>query len=434
MIVAQLSQQVSQECPLCALVSKRKHWLRVEKCANYILTELEILADKRARSVQLFQSEDNRMKDLRIVLCTGIDKTSKLKVLQAAKAVGANYRGGVSLHVYDFWQTLQEVAQEKGKVGKRETITQLPPRELESLRELTCYRIGEKFGDEIANEQKRAKHVAVVVTRTIAPSPSGFIRTLDRTHQVFDAEACISIIDNVERMQNNLASDSVWGPLRFSKEEVLLRRQDEIANTEDWSNATSGVGKHFVLAVNEPPETLLGLLFPCVVGQEANRRVYISFPITHADEELKKKKQEFVARLRQRYVVFDPWSITEYDVALSEYKEAKQPEDIDSATKWLEKLGPVTVDNDYRLISQSDEIVVFYPSTRVKVQNSGGDWVDAEQKVLSAGVIAEMIHAKNEQRAVRALWLSEQMPSPFFFRYCDSPIFKTEEEFFKRLG
>jgi len=216
-------------------------------------------------------------------------------------------------------------------------------------------------------------------------------------------------------MQSSLAKDSVWGPQNLSREEVLSRRQEELKNTEKWSRTEIGAGAYFLIAVNEPPETLLGLLFPAHHAPEAKRRVYISFPITHADEAIKQKKQQFVARLRERWVVFDPGSVTEYDVAVSEYKKASQPEEVDKARKWLEKLGPVTVDNDYQLITQSNGIVVYYPSTPVRVQDSRGEWADAEQKVLSAGVIAEMIHAKREQRSVQALWLSQQLPSPFFF-------------------
>lgn len=76
------------------------------------------------------------MKDLRFVLCTGIDKRCKLAVLNGAKGAAPNFLPGIGLFIYDFWETLKEVAQQKGYVGKRETITELPRRELSSLREL----------------------------------------------------------------------------------------------------------------------------------------------------------------------------------------------------------------------------------------------------------------------------------------------------------
>jgi hypothetical protein len=215
----------------------------------------------------------------------------------------------------------------------------------------------------------------------------------------------------------------------------LSRRQEEIANSEDWSKNNID-GKHFLLAAEEPPETLLDLLFPSVRGPDARKKVYLSFPITHADETIRHKKADFLQRLRKHWVVFDPGSVTEYDVALNSYRAAAsgRAEDASDQREWVEKLGPITVDNDFRLIDQCDGIAVYYPSTQVKIQNSEGAWVEAEHKVLSAGVIAEMIHAKGGLRSVEALWLSDQVPSPFFSRFCDQPIFRTEEEFFERLS
>jgi len=374
------------------------------------------------------------MKGLRIVLCTGIDKRSKLQALAAAKEAATAFMEGAALHVFDFWETLKEAAQERGYVGKRETITELPRRELSSLRENACFRIGEKFDAELGEVADRSKHVAIVVTRTMAPSPSGFIRTLDETHEVFGAEACITVTDNVQRIEQNLREDPVWAKLSLPRKEVLARRQDEIENAEQWCANAIGRGKHFLLAVNEPPETLLGILFPTVSDINRRKRVYLSFPITHADESTRSKKQEFLSKLRAHWVAFDPGTVTEYDDALKEYTDAADAETKETARLWVERLGPVTVDNDYRLITQSDGIVVYYPSIRVRVQDTNGEWVDAEHKVLSAGVIAEMIHAKTEQRTVEALWLSDRMPSPFFYRYCDLPVFRSEAEFLERLG
>lgn len=134
------------------------------------------------------------MKELRIVVCTGIDKACKLTVLQAAKAFAPTYMRGAALHVYDFWEALQGVAQEKGYVGRRETITELPRRELKSLRELAYRRIAEKFDAEIEDKGQRSDHVAIVVTRTIAPSPGGFIRTLDETHLAGKLEPLTSAV------------------------------------------------------------------------------------------------------------------------------------------------------------------------------------------------------------------------------------------------
>ncbi len=370
---------------------------------------------------------------LRIVLCTGIDKGIKLEVLRRAQEAAPRFLDGARIHVYDFWETLQKVARESGCLGKRETITALPPGKLMPLRKNACFEIADTFAHEIAEVPDLSKHVAIVVTRTIAPGKSEFITTLDDTHAVFDAEACFNIIDNVVQMQTRLLADPVWQHHASKLQNVLELRQQELGNSERWCESSIGIDRHFLVAAGEPPETILGLLFPSVAEPLRRRRVYLSFPITHATEQIRQKKEEFLSRLRGQWVVFDPFSITEYDRAFGEYKSATETDHV-SRQQWLERLGPVTVANDYRLVSQSDGIVVFYPSVQVRVQKNQNEWVEDEKKILSAGVIAEMIHAKNEQRDVQALWLSDQLPSPFFSYYCDKPIFRTEAEFFEHLS
>jgi len=373
------------------------------------------------------------MRNLRIVLCTGIDKACKLELLRKVQAC-ASASGKGQVHVYDLWESIRKVAESKGYSGSRIRITDLPPEELELLRELACVRVAEDFDTRIRGASDRSWHVALLHTRTISPRRSGFVKTLDKTQLALDPEDCWSVIDNVESMHANLLNDPVWSSHVSNLDQVLDRRQEEIANTEHWCDENIGSRHHYLIAAKESPETLLGLLFPLAGAKEKKGKVYLSFPITHADEKIKKRKQEFVARLRQHYVVFDPFSVTEYDVAFSRYQMANASAEKQSQRAWLEKLGAVTVDNDYRLVKQSDGVVVFYPSMAVKVEDSNGEWIDAEQKILSAGVMAEMIYASRLQRTVEALWLSDKVPSPFFTQHCSSPVFKSEEEFFKHLG
>jgi len=231
-------------------------------------------------------------------------------------------------------------------------------------------------------------------------------------------------------MHANLTKDTVWSTHIHDLDQVLDRRQEEIANTEHWCDLCIKPGHHYLLSANESPETMLGLLFPPKGAKEKRRKVYLSFPITHADEKTKQGKQEFVAKLRQQYVVFDPFNITEYEVAMSRYQTATTAAEKERQRDWLEKLGSVTVDNDFRLVKQSDGVVVYYPSTAVRIEDGRGGLVDVEHKVLSAGVMAEMIYARRLGRTVEALWLSDKIPSPFFTQQCTSPVYKTEKDFF----
>ena len=82
----------------------------------------------------------------------------------------------------------------------------------------------------------------------------------------------------------------------------------------------------------------------------------------------------------------------------------------------LDHIDGQIVDRDYKLIAQSQTVVVYYPTT-----------------TLSAGVICEMKEAIHMGKRVYALWLPEQPPSPFFTRYC-TRWFREEEALFDVPG
>jgi adenylate kinase len=81
----------------------------------------------------------------------------------------------------------------------------------------------------------------------------------------------------------------------------------------------------------------------------------------------------------------------------------------------LDHIDGQIVDRDYKLIAQSQTVVVYYPTT-----------------TLSAGVICEMKEAIHMGKRVYALWLPEQPPSPFFTRYC-TRWFREQEALFAYL-
>ena len=74
----------------------------------------------------------------------------------------------------------------------------------------------------------------------------------------------------------------------------------------------------------------------------------------------------------------------------------------------MQYMADQTVARDYKLIKQSDFVVVYYPTT-----------------VLSAGVISEMIYAVANGKQVFAVWLPPTEPSPFFSYYCTAPVFRS---------
>jgi hypothetical protein len=279
----------------------------------------------------------------------------------------------------------------------------------------------------------------------MAPARGDFYITLDESHlRRIAPECCFTVIDDVQTMTSNLKQDEAWGPLNLDEMAVLDKRQEEIKNAEQWcENNLGSRTRHLLLAVNEPPQTLLGSLFPGLEHPSRKKRFYLSFPITEADPKLESARTKFRDKLRQQFVIFDPGTIREYDKARKDYLEetslargAKKPKAENRRRTNLEELltelGNVTVVNDLRLINQSDGIVVYYPSRAVKVQDSQGRWKEdpVEIKVLSAGVINEIIHASTHGKKVYLLWLSAKIPSPFLSFHADKPIFPSEKEFF----
>ena len=78
----------------------------------------------------------------------------------------------------------------------------------------------------------------------------------------------------------------------------------------------------------------------------------------------------------------------------------------------LRHISDQIVFRDYKLIAQSDIVVVFYDAL-----------------VPSPGVISEMNYALQTGKRVYGVWLPTSPPSPFFTRYC-TRVFATADELF----
>jgi adenylate kinase len=225
---------------------------------------------------------------------------------------------------------------------------------------------------------------------------------------------------------------------------------------------------HYLIGRRQGPETLHRL-----ISAPRTTTTYLSYPMTHLQgEELLSRLEAFRQRLRQRVIVFDPAAVDDFTMDVdapvgfsdgsvqagaigatlaSTKLEGDVPEGAASigafggvggpASKTgrardlildarppgehglarpenpenLEHIDGQIVDRDYKLIEQSQTVVVYYPTT-----------------TLSAGVICEMKEAIHRGKRVYALWLPESPPSPFFTRYC-TRWFREEEALFAYL-
>jgi adenylate kinase len=81
----------------------------------------------------------------------------------------------------------------------------------------------------------------------------------------------------------------------------------------------------------------------------------------------------------------------------------------------LQHIADQIVARDYKLICQSDLVVVFY-----------------DIAVPSPGVVSEMNYALHSGKRVYGVWLPETEPSPFFTRYC-TRSFRSADELFEHF-
>jgi adenylate kinase len=277
----------------------------------------------------------------------------------------------------------------------------------------------------------------------------------------------VTITDGILSIRQRLTEER-WR--RVTINNLLWWRDVERALTEmmaAWQRKP-----HYLIGRRQGPETLYRVMF-----EPQTTTAYLSYPMTHLQgEKLLAQLERFRQRLRQRVVVFDPAAVDDFtldvDAPVGFSDGSVQAADI-GATLTSTKLegdagaspdgggagpgplggvgspasksgrarelildarppgeqGPARQENpenldhidgqivvrDYKLIEQSQTVVVYYPTT-----------------TLSAGVICEMKEAIHRGKRVYALWLPDQPPSPFFTRYC-TRWFREEEALFAYL-
>lgn len=139
------------------------------------------------------------------------------------------------------------------------------------------------------------------------------------------------------------------------------------------------------------------------------------------------------------YVVFDPASIDDAKHVGELHEKLRSKTGTITERELFriaEVVGDHTVDLDYRLIEQSNMVVVRYPSVEYK------KFIEEKDKVapaiyvpLSAGVICEMVWGHNKGKKVFAAWLPKNIkPSPFFRYHCKpQPFFTSEDDLLSYL-
>jgi hypothetical protein len=236
----------------------------------------------------------------------------------------------------------------------------------------------------------------------------------------------VTIDHELKAVKENLDRDKFQRFPNITLAEITKWRQREIEGTKRWAGKFKK--PHFVIARNEPIETLHGVLFT-----EA-KKIYFCYPTSYVSPSEVNKAKKLLKKLRSMgYTVFDPGSVgdEEYISQLSGDFKSKKRSTARSKQELLYLARTVSnylIFLHYRLIGQSDMVVVRYPPVAYEPYIAEErQAIPAMYGPLSAGVLCEMARASEESKKVLAVWLPRVSPSPFFSYHC-SRLFSVEQE------
>lgn len=365
------------------------------------------------------------------VVCTGMSGTGRLDYVREVAALA--HRHGQEVAVFDVKEIMFRIAADRGQPVEEETILDTAGSTLEALRAAAL--------EQVLRLAETTPHF-ILATHALFRWRNALIPGFDvhYLNQV-QPDLYVTISDTITAIKGRLDRQARWR--HYSYHDLLMWRDEETFVTEMMASFQRK--PHYLIARDQPPETLYRLIFRPEVPT-----VYRSYPITHIVDQpdLQAECEALGTQLDERFVVFDPMAIKDSQAPQQATASSTAPTDgagetqssgdeeealpstailtersADAATftpAEVQYMADQTVARDYKLIKQSDFVVVYYPTT-----------------VLSAGVISEMIYAVAHGKQVFAVWLPSTEPSPFFSYYCTAPVFRSTEAlfaYFERTG
>ena len=323
------------------------------------------------------------------VLCSGTRGSGQVEYLERVLTL---LKHEEQLNIIDVGKKMEEISEERRKSVPRERFLDTGP-----MQEMLCGWAFERIKREIDGGPKDAVNVVVAhlsIRRRFALSPGCDVASV----KMLKPDMIVNIVDTIGEVQRRLSESNTWARWNDISELIAWREEEILAShlVAAYEDAA-----FYVIPHSEPRDTLYGLLF-----RGDLHRIYLSYPITNLMkserwEEFKPDLEALRDTLRQHYVLFDPLSIKDLQPLPTDIGEADE-----------QSLRAQTVLRDYRLIDQSDFLVVYYP-----------------EEARSCGVMAEMRYAKQHGRPVYAV-IHET--SPFLPEFVDHP-FETSEALLEHL-
>ncbi len=295
---------------------------------------------------------------------------------------------------YDIGDTIFEIAKELNIKLSNEKVLDMDPRILKLLRELSFQRILMR-----SSKQKNTILSLHLTFRWHRRLMAGFSFTeLDQ----FTPDIYININDELKSIIDCMKKD------KWARELSLETVNTWIDEEEFTTKLLADLHKKpfYLVPKNMDLNQILELI------NTNKKKAYLSYPITLLEKtqpEKIEKIRKFGDQLKKELIIFDPLYISDL-LDIENLKKKKGTLPIETVTEEAEKMTKErVVARDFQFIDQSDYVIVYYPT-----------------KLLSAGVMSEIVHAYAHNKEVYAIYPFEI--SPFLEYYC-TKIFKSIEEF-----
>lgn len=235
------------------------------------------------------------------VVVTGQSGLAKRKYLESVKTMAEE--NDKHLEIFSVGQRMiLEREKATGEELNIDRILNLPYNELSLLRRLALSKI---------IEESKAMSNCILDTHALFRWRNALIPAFDIDQlRDFHPQMFVTLIDDLDNIYKRIQEkeETIWK--RQTLKDIVIWREEEIVMTDtiaDLINAdeTKRV-PHYILTRSSSPEVLYKLMF---VGDQ--KKVYTSFPISGMGEKEQEETEEFRKVLAERFIVFDPYTITE---------------------------------------------------------------------------------------------------------------------------
>jgi adenylate kinase len=345
-------------------------------------------------------------------ICTGVSGTERVgyidDVVRMARAAGRDVR------VFDVRESMFQIANDVGEPVEEETILDMFPPALVLLRAAALEKIS-SLVEQLADDTDW-----IIITHAVFRWRNTLISGFDPFYlSRLKPDLFLTVTSGAQSVLERLRRHPRWESTTV--EDVLVWREEEQWATEEMARIHNK--PQYLIGRSMAAQGLYRLLF-----DSRATSAYLSYPMQHAVEGAERGLAEFKRQLEERFVVFDPADVNDFQVERTgEFATSDGTAELRDATKLpassgsldqraLKHVADQIVYRDYKLINQADTVFVFYDAL-----------------VPSPGVISEMNYALQTGKRVFGVWLPESEPSPFFTRYL-TRCFRRVDELFEYLN